>query len=427
MGLFSFLSLALFFQACKKPEAGVGQNLLPPDDELFANSSDTTQIFTSTISHPTGKLRTDIYSNSMIGNYIDPVFGKVRTSSYLEFDLSSDLTVFPDSYEVTHVVLNLVYFGREYGEKNTQDMVVNMLTEGFDFDSAYYTNSSLAYEPANLITPGSENVNTQSELAGLNTAGRLKSLTLRLKPELGTFLLDADNVQSSTFEQFHTYFKGLRISSQTADAQAINYDLSSSQSKLSVYFNVIEPDTTYPRQYDFILSDSCKHFTRIDHLTEGTPIENIASFGEMDGTYLCYPQTGGSTAIKVYMNDVSWVRDDPATTINQAWLVMPYDTSSAFSPIESFSAHYYDESGELQVYVEDGAAIFTQLREDAGYYYMNLTNFIQDYANGYHDITELLLLPQVVKLNTQRTVIHGSGYNPGDKTQNTRLLITHTN
>ena len=105
---------------------------------------------------------------------------------------------------------------------------------------------------------------------------------------------------------------------------------------------------------------------------------------------------------------------------------MPYDTSGTLAPIEAFSAHYYDENGDLQVYTENGAAVFTQLREDAGYYYIDLTNFIQDYANGNHDITELLLLPQVVTLNTQRVIIHGSGYNAGDKTQNTRLLITYT-
>ncbi len=426
LGLFSFLCLAFLLDACKKPEAGVGQNLLPPGDELFANAVDSTVIYTSTIEHPTGKLRTDIYTNSIIGNYTDPVFGKIRTSSYLEFDLSSDLTEFPETYEVTKVVLNLVYFGREYGEQNSQNMVVNMLTEGFNYDSAYYTNSRLEHASENLMMPGFEDVNTQSELAGLTVAGKVKSLALRLKPELGNFLLEADSAQSSSFEQFRNYFKGLRIYSQTPDAQAINYNLSDTQSKLSVFYNVIEPDTTYSRQYDFIISDSCKHFTRIDHLTEGTPIENISALGEMDGTLLCYPQAGGSTAMKVNMDDVSWVRDDATTTINQAWLVMPYDTSGTLAPIEAFSAHYYDENGDLQVYTENGAAVFTQLREDAGYYYIDLTNFIQDYANGNHDITELLLLPQVVTLNTQRVIIHGSGYNAGDKTQNTRLLITYT-
>ncbi|MFM9986277.1 MAG: DUF4270 family protein [Flavobacteriales bacterium] len=427
LGLFSVLGLAVLLDACKKPESGVGQNLLPPGDELFANAVDSTVIYTATIAHPTGKLRTDIYKNSMIGNYVDPVFGKVRTSTYMEFDLSSDLTEFPDSYEVTKVILNLVYFGREYGQKNSQNIVVNMLTEGFNFDSSYYTNSRLAYEPANLIMPGFEEVNPQSELAGLSVAGNIKSLSLRMKPELGEFLLEADSAQSSSLANFHNYFKGLRIWSQTPDAQAINYDLSDTQTKLSVFYDVIEPDTTYSRQYDFIISDSCKHYTRIDHLTEGTPIDNIASLGELDGTLLCYPQAGGSTAIKVNMNEVNWVREDPTTTINQAWLVLPYDTSGTLEPIEAFSAHYYDESGDLQVYAENGSAVFTQLRADVGYYYIDLTNFLQDYANGNHDITELLLLPQVVTLNAQRAIIHGSGYNSGDKTQNTRLLITYTN
>ena len=427
MGLFSFLSLALLLDSCKKPESGVGQNLLPPGDELFANADDSTEIYTATIAHPTGKLRTDIYKNCMIGNYIDPVFGKVRTSSYMEFDLSSDLTEFPDTYNVTKVVLNLVYFGREYGEKSSQNMVVNMLTEGFSFDSSYYTNSRLAYESANLLMPAFEEVNPQSELAGLSVGGKIKSLSLRLKPELGEFLLEADSAQTSTLANFRNYFKGLRIWSQTPDAQVINFDLEDTQSKLSVYYDVIEPDTTYSRQYDFIITDSCKHFTRIDQLTQGTPIENIATLGELDGTLLCYPQAGGSTAIKVNMDQVEWVRNDDQTTINQAWLVLPFDTSSTFAPIDYFTVHYYDESDDLQVIVKEGAALRADLRNDAGYYYVDLTDFIQDYANGNHDFTELLLLPQVVTLNTQRTIIHGSGYNASDKTQNTRLLITYTN
>lgn len=426
LGLFSFLILTILLDSCKKPEAGIGQDLLPPEDELFANANDTTEIYIGTALHPNGKIRTDVYTNCMIGNYVDPVFGEVKATSYLEFDLSSDLTEFPEEFDVTKVVLNLVYFGREYGLDEAQEMDVRMLTEGLDYDSAYYSNSDLKCLQENLMVPGFELVNMQSENQGQVVLGRTSALALNLRKEFGEFLLQADSTQTSSLANFKNYFKGLRVGSKTSNAQVVNFDLEDTQTVLSVYYNVNEADTIANRQYDFIISDSCKHFTRLDHIRTGTALETIQNTGELDGTLLTYPQSGGSTVAKVNLENMSWLRNEPESAINQAWLVMPYDTTSAFAPIDYFTIHYYDENGDLQILVENAEAVRALLRSDLGYYYADLTRFVQDYANGYHNYSELFLLPQVASLTTQRTVIHGTGFNVADKSQNTRLIITYS-
>jgi len=68
LGLFLVFSL-LIFTGCTRPDESLGESIQPGDDLLFAAVTDSFQLEMGT--ERVDSLRTDLFANILVGNYVD--------------------------------------------------------------------------------------------------------------------------------------------------------------------------------------------------------------------------------------------------------------------------------------------------------------------------------------------------------------------
>lgn len=427
LGLFSVVLIILVFQACKKPLDGAGEDLVL-NDLLGAFQNDTTPLTARTVKGDTINTTSTIYGNIMVGNYQDHVFGTVATSGYIQLDLSTVNPRFPENFTVDSVVLSLAYFGRSYGQNDPLYYQVHELDAIFDSSKTYFSSSSIAVKPGNLIKPGYETVDPRPELVTNTTGAVAPSLRIRLKESVGTTLLSLDTTVLDKFNHFKEYFKGLRISSATIDGQVVNYDISNSATKLIVYYHDNEDPEAETTDYNFIFSSRCRAFTEIDQQYNGTSISGIFSPDGIDGNELCYAQSGGGSNVIVDLSQTAWLKNYPNITINRAELVVPYNAAEKPAPINLLLARYKDSDGKFKLLKDDGMTqtVGGSVRTTSGLYSFNITGHLQSYLRGDLTSPEIYLIPNAGILSVTRSILHGPGFNPDVKTENMRLIITYS-
>ena len=106
LGLF-LVCCILVFCSCKRPEESLGEGIQPEDDLLVAAVTDSfdIQMYTERVD----SLRTDLFANILVGNYVDESFGAVKCRGVMQ--LAPDITAdtLPDNLEVFAVDLKLAY------------------------------------------------------------------------------------------------------------------------------------------------------------------------------------------------------------------------------------------------------------------------------------------------------------------------------
>src|SRR6218665_2805070 len=97
--LFAVIVAAIAMAAsCKKPTDGIGESIQPEDDLLYAFQTDTTTLSARTVR--VDSVRSDFYSNIMIGNYVDENFEVVRTTGILQLIPPTRNQHFADSIRI---------------------------------------------------------------------------------------------------------------------------------------------------------------------------------------------------------------------------------------------------------------------------------------------------------------------------------------
>ncbi len=430
LGLFSVFVLSL--AACKKPSEGVGADLLPSSDELFAFSNDTTPLLAETYTELTSKQLSDHitnfgtvlagYSNNLVGTYNDPVFGKVQATSYVQFDKSLPST-FTTQTAVDSVVLSLVCSDSLYGNRLPMNIEVNWLQQRPYRYTFYQANDVLAYDNESIVLPG------HSTIRPPQRGSANKTMRIKLTKEAGELLVrEAQREELGTFD-FLDAVKGLRISSTSTDGQIVSFFLENSGTKLTVYYRERNEQTGFvsdQKSYDFLFNANCEAFTHIDYDKSGTPLQHISTDNAIDGQQLAYVQSIGGAYVKIDFSQIDWLKEYPGATVNYAKLIVPFETSS-YHTVHSLYLFDKLESGSFNVEVSE-----TGPRNTEGYYEFNITRYIQDYLNGALADGVMYLRPNVRKqennitnLYVSRSVLHGPEFS-SDKTQNMRLAITYT-
>jgi hypothetical protein len=250
LGLFLVCAM-LVLAGCKKPDESLGENIQPSDDLLYASVTDSFQLQMST--ERVDSLRTDLFANVLVGNYVDDQLGAVKCRGVMQFAPDATADPLPDNVEVFSGDLKLAYQPEAYGNNAPMYFQVQQLNQPIYLDSAYYNNDLPQRSLTNLIISGQETQSTRSEYASVLSTGTIEYLTLKLQPTFGQFLLASDSALTD-FDSFSEYFNGLAISSSTMDGRVVSF--ATINSSLTVYYRYMDgADITLRRDCRFLSGD----------------------------------------------------------------------------------------------------------------------------------------------------------------------------
>ncbi len=109
--LYAVLGLAAI--SCQKEPDLIGLDLLPIEDNLNIDYTDTSTVVAYTLREDS--LRTDELALNLLGSMSDPVFGTTTASIYTQYRLSKNNVTFGENAVADSMILTLTYKG-VYGD-----------------------------------------------------------------------------------------------------------------------------------------------------------------------------------------------------------------------------------------------------------------------------------------------------------------------
>lgn len=234
---------------------------------------DTVTVEMSTINFDS--LATSNKGRILIGNYDDPVFGKVKSNSYFQLAGSSYAlnNTGSDTEAVNYVFdsisMILKYDNYYYGDTTkVQTFNIHRLTQKVKpntDDSNFYNNSTLAYDSQSLGTISFKPRPLEKD-----------SINIRMNDEFGSALFQKIKKREVTdFDSFTEYLKGLVLVPETSNsANVIGFSVSTS--KVRMYYSKYQAEADEePLIIDFTIADATKQFNSISLDKTGTLLQNL--------------------------------------------------------------------------------------------------------------------------------------------------------
>ena len=426
LGLFLVCFSMLWAVGCKRPDESLGENLQPVDDKLFAAVTDSFQLEMAT--ERVDSLRTDLFANILVGNYIDEQFGAVKCRGVMQFAPDPTADTLPANREIFAVELKLAYQPEAYGNNTPLYFQVQQLQEPIYLDSAYYDHDLPQRNLQNLILSGQETHLTRSEYSSAFSSNAIEYLTLNLQPSLGQYML-ANAEALEDFDAFAEYFNGLVISSTTMDGRVVSF--STIYSSMTVYYRYPGEDRLNIGTYTFKYTSSCEAYSVVEHQYFGSALQSLSSENPLESNTTAYLQGGGGTRVRLDLNDVLWLRDKADVVINSAELVVPFDAYSKYALLDSVNVVYEKSDGLFSLTADVFRYPGGNFDRRSGYYRFNITSHVQSILLGEIEETELIMVagPRVSglynSLGVRRATLRGPAYG-NDPAMNTRLVITYS-
>ena len=427
-GLFAFLILSLF-TACARPEDSTGLDLIPGEDLLSANQTDTVSI--SAYTETTDSVFLDERATVLLGTIYDPIFGTTRAEVFTQFSPLTLNPAFPESFVVDSVVLSLSYFGSTWGNAAPQQFRVHELASPIYLDTAYIRTDSVSVLPQNLVdtsVPVTWLGFKLDPISGVRVGNDTVAAQLRLPllKNVGERLLQADPSVYGSNAAFKEFFRGVRISGVSQDGGICDIDLLNSTSRIRVFFRDLDgtPDTTF---FDFQVTSAEARFNRIRRDYTSAALEPLITQPSLEATINGYTETVGGSRVVVSFPHLETLKTS-GRTINRAELIVPYTSDEVFPRAAFLFAQYRNNNGQLTAIPDYGGgsiSVSGQALESPNRYKLNISRFIQAFLEGEIDTPEIYLSALEQGITPKRVVINGPGY-PGEPWQKMRLVITYS-
>lgn len=430
--------LAITWVSCKKETDIIGIDVQPPNDLIGVEFQDTTTLITKTI--PADSLRTDetliTTGDVLIGSYTDPIFGLTHASLYTQLALTTNSVSFGTNPQVDSVVLSIVYNSSYYGRtyKAPQTVKVYKLTQAFNSDSAYFSNTSMSKESTDLANGYTFTPRPSDSV--LVSGQKLKpQLRIPLDNSFGHALLTEGAPYYTTNDVFLTYLKGIYITTEgtfpaNTEGNILYFKAGDSYSKLTVYYN----DSL---SYDFKLKD-VERFNRFEH--DYTPSNITPDLAAQLGpnppaqNANLFIQSMAGLKAKIEMPYLTNWPNKERIVINKAELVIKLNTSAMYQ-LDSFAAPSklvligISDTGTDYILPDAGS------NERPGYYggsldtvnyeyRINISRYVQQVLSGAKPNNGMHLVASSAQINGNRVVI-GGGAATGNMYQ-MKLNIAYT-
>ncbi len=432
INIYSLIAVLLFVIAsltsCNKI-SDVGLEILPTDD-LISIRGEVIKDDISAFTFTENKIRTDEISNSLLGSFNDPVFGKTN----INFASQYRLLEFPDfgPNPVVDSVKLYIYYSGIYGDTVTpQRFKVYELESGLDVDANYTKDIDLkALASTQLI--GEKEYLPRVSLDSASSDTLYQLFTIPIDNSLGEKLMSADSLTMVSNDAFLDYFKGLLIESEPVEGEGgtilsleATYSGSFLGSALLLYYSndTTAADTSLIEPY--LISPFSARVNSVAHDYSGTLFNGQLDSEEFEDS-LIFVQASGLKS-KILIDDLSSWADSANTAINKAELIFQVDTVLSqvdiFPPPNQLYLTYIDTSG-VELLPDDynfSAAFYGgALNKDDYTYRFNITQHLQNIIKGTENLG-FYLTPGRVADRVNRVVLKGSKSSDGIK-----LLITYS-
>ncbi|TRX42370.1 DUF4270 family protein [Flavobacterium restrictum] len=294
-------------------------------------------------------LVTSSQNRILIGNYDDPIFGKVKSESYFQltptsyrlYNDNSDTDAPNYVFDSIKMVLKQSHY--YYGDTTkVQTFSIHQLTQKVkpsgENNTSFFNNSTLTYNPEVL---GS--VSFKPRPNGKD------SIAVTLSPDFGEALFQKlKQHQIANYDEFTQYLKGFVIKSTSANsANVIGFNLTSA---LRLYYSKYQDESDVSLIKNFTILDASKQFNNITLDKKGTIIENLpVSSSKLSSTLTgnkAYIQSGTGIACRVDFPNIKQLKYIATKgTIVDAELVI--------KPVNNSYSEAYPLVDSLKVYVAD--------------------------------------------------------------------------
>ncbi|KAF2341640.1 DUF4270 family protein [Flavobacterium tistrianum] len=308
---------------------------------------DTVTVNMSTINFDS--LATSNRGRILIGNYDDPIFGKVKSDSYFQLSTSNYAlsSVGSDTESVNYVFdsisMILKYDKYYYGDTTrVQTFNIYRLTQKVKpnkDDNNFYNNSTLTYSPESL-----------GRISYKPRPKEKDSINIQMSKEFGEALFQKIKKREVTdFDSFTEYLKGfVLVPENSSSSNVIGFSVS--ESKVRLYYSKYQTDNETPLIIDFSILDATKQFNSISLDKTGTLLQNLpVSTGTLSSTLLNnqgFIQSGTGVACRIDFPNIKQFKNISANgAIVDAELIL--------KPVNNTYSEKYPLADSLTVYVGD--------------------------------------------------------------------------
>jgi hypothetical protein len=428
-----FLLCALVLVAvsgCKKPTDLQADGLLPQEDVLYANQSDTAQILSYIVREDT--LSTDELSACLLGSYSDETFGRTLASFSTQFVLSGANPSFPETFEVDSVIFSVAYTGYSYGSLGEGYLSVKELSADLPKSSGFNSTYNAPVLNENLLADPSQTFQFKPKTYLFGTVDSLApQLRIPLKTSLGSRLLQPSNPTAlESDENFQSYFKGLKVEAGSYPMGVVALDLTNINSKITVYYRFDNgglADTTF---YEFPVTSDCGRYSRLQHFYQFATepeLQGLVTADTLANQSLVYLQAGAGTKTKLVLPNLLDLQMNSGRIVNNAELIVPYEPDRRYAPTSQIFIFYQNSEGTLVALPDQFSGTIGGGVEAANKRYrLNITQYIQKVISGELENAPLFIVSGAAGVSVNRTIIHGPEFSE-DNFQNLRLVITYSN
>lgn len=324
----------------------VGSDYLALNNKVILVDTMTVEMSTINLD----SLITSGQSRILIGNYDDPIFGKIKSDSY--FQLSTTTYALNNSGSDTEAVkfvfdsisMILKYDNYYYGDTTkVQTFDIHRLIQKVKpntEDNNFYNNSALNYSPESLGTISYKPRPIEKD-----------SINIKMSSAFGEELFQKLKKREVTdFDTFTEYLKGFVLVPSSSNSSSV-IGFSASTSKIRLYYSKYQADTEEtPYVIDFTILDKSKQFNAISSDKSGTLLQNLSvptsklasSLTEHQG----FIQSGTGVSCRIdFPNIKEFKRISASGAIVDAQLLL--------KPVNNSYSDKYPLADSLSVYVAD--------------------------------------------------------------------------
>lgn len=306
----------------------VGSDYLAVNNKVIL--IDTVTVDMSTINFDS--LVTSSQSRILVGNYDDPIFGKVKSNSYFHLAGSYSLASSGSDTENTNFVFDsismiLKYDNYYYGDTTkVQTFDIHRLTQKVKpntDDDSFYNNSALTYSSESLGTISYKPRPIEKD-----------SINIKMSATFGNELFQKIKKREITsFDSFTEYLKGLVLVPATSNSSSV-IGFNASTSKVRLYYSKYQADTEDEVYHlDFTIADLSKQFNSVSLDKTGTLIQNLPVSSKTLSSSLTnqqgFIQSGTGVACRIDFPNIKQLKyiADNGAIVNAELLVKPVNNT----------------------------------------------------------------------------------------------------
>jgi hypothetical protein len=412
--LFSlFITFSVY--SCKESDT-LGGNLLPDSDQSPFKGTSKFNITAFTVKEDS--IKSDDLTYSLLGSYVDPVFGKSSASFITQFISGSNQLDFGVNPIADSIVLSMAYHSY-YGKVNKlnglQKIKIYSVSNSIFRDSSYYSSEN----PIKYAT--------ESDLISEHTilpdpSGKYQSGTpvqkFRLPVSFAQNILNNQStINSSGFTSFFKgfYFKPSNEFQTTGNGAILSFNLLSAEApaKFTIYFH--NDSDPLPQQISFNVTSDCARINFFKHERNGIPAINNQLNDTTQGKTQLFIQNMAGLSSKIWFTNIESWKDSMPIVISKAELILPietsligdYDLQSKLLLVEKDSTGNYAGIPDFNI----GEGYFSGDYNPANNTYsFNLAVYLQELISGKRTQKGLYLVPTASAVGANRVVLKGSNF-----------------